>query len=608
MARKRPDHLREVINNAEPARPAAPDQGGAGGGAARRLPPQELPPDCPVVPLGMGEGVWYFLNQQRQLVTLRSKELTRLEIMALFGEDADMVHEIWPRKKTVTDRNGDTRVIVTGWRPEEAAEQLIRLGAAKGIWSPLDKPRGRGCWRGDAGELIVNTGTAVLAGGQWRRPGMFGDHVMVAREAIMKPALLSEPGGPRGVGAEVLGLLETWQWRRPIDARLMLGLIVCAWFGAALPIRPVGWIIGPRATGKSTLQNAIAELMGGWLLNVLDPTPAAIWQTLRHDCLPVAIDEAEPDEDKDNQRRLNELIKLARRAYSGGRMPRGSSDGEASEYALRSSVLFSSINLLPLLPQDRSRMIVMRLGKLPPDQRLPDVSRERLRPLGARLLRRAIDGWPRLAEAVEQFRLALKAVGHEGRSSDVFGTALAAADIVLTDDPVDSDSAAELADQIAYATLLEAEDDLPDEESWLSRLLSCRIPLDGTGPRNTVAAWLRQATKATNLFDRQEADRILAQYGLKVRRSKAGGEPTQFCVANRGEGLERLHEGTHWAARSGAIGGWKGAARDLPGADETTQQFGDWHGKGTAIPLRLAFPNGYADLPPTRAAELDIEP
>jgi hypothetical protein len=58
--------------------------------------------------------------------------------------------------------------------------------------------------------------------------------------------------------------------------------------------------------------------------------------------LPVAIDEAEPDADKDNKRRLAELIKLARMAYSGGKMPRGSSDGESKEYALRSAMLFSS--------------------------------------------------------------------------------------------------------------------------------------------------------------------------------------------------------------------------------------------------------------------------
>src|SRR5215831_10932471 len=87
-----------------------------------------------------------------------------------------------------------------------------------------------------------------------------------------------------------------------------------------------------------------------------------------------------------------------------------------------------------------------------------------------------------------------------------------------------------------FATLLEAEEDLSEEQGWLQWLLSCVIPLDGPGPRNTVAAWLRQSVKSTSLYDRQEADRILGQYGLKAIRpkSKEGEEPTHFAVADHG--------------------------------------------------------------------------
>jgi hypothetical protein len=107
---------------------------------------------------------------------------------------------------------------------------------------------------------------------------------------------------------------------------LLLGWIVCGFYGAALAIRPVGWIIGPKATGKSTLQTAIADMLGGWIVSELDPTPAAIWQTLGYDCLPIGIDEAEATDDKDGHRRLNELVRLARMCFSGGRLPRGGSD------------------------------------------------------------------------------------------------------------------------------------------------------------------------------------------------------------------------------------------------------------------------------------------
>jgi hypothetical protein len=613
MARKKADTspVRLAVDNAELVSPPAADDGGAGDArSSGRPPPPALPPQCPVVPIGTGEGVRYYLNGNRQLVTLAVKEHTRLQIMGLFGEDADMVHDIWPRKKSVTNKAGNTEDIITGWRPEDAAEQLLRLTAAKGIWSPSEKARGRGCWLAEDGSLIVNAGTAVLVDGSWQPPGLFGDYVFVAREGIMRPIPTAEPGGTSGAASEVLALLQTWNWRRPIDARLLLGLMVCAFYGAALAIRPVGWLIGPRNTGKSTLQTAIAGVAGGWLMSVIDPTPASIWQTLKHDALAIGIDEAEVDEDKDNRRRLNELVRLARLCFSGGKLPRGGSDGEATEYTLRSAVLFSSINPPPLLPQDRSRIIMMRLAKLPADQQLPDVSPQRLRALGARLLRRAIDGWPRLAAAMEQYRIALKAVGHEGRSVEIFGTALAVADIVLSDHPVDTDSAAELAQQLDFASLPEAEDDLSDEAAWLNRLLKTVIPLDGVGGRNSIHAWLRQAvtgeqTPGLSLGDidavKHEADRVLGYYGLKVIRARDGSPIDYFGVANRGPGLERLHADTHWAGRSGAMGGWKAAARNLDGAHETTQRFGGPSEKGTAIPLRLVFPDGYKGDTPAPA-------
>lgn len=599
MPKKRADHLREVVNNAQPASPP-PNTTDAGKGRAPHGSPPALPPDCPVVPLGMDGNVRFYLDQQRQLIALPVGKHNRLELMGLYGQAAYLMEKDFPR----FGKEGQ----VNGIDAAKAQETFLSHTAGR-LWSPTRKARGRGCWLGDDGSLIVSTGTAIWFNGAWERPGLLGEHAMIAREGIMPPALLAEPGGPHGAAAEILALLQTWNWRRPIDARLMLGWIVSGFFGAALPIRPVGWLIGPKATGKSTLQTAINELLGGWVLSVLDPSPASIWQTLRYDCLAIGVDEAEPDDDKDNRRRLQELVKLARLCYSGGKLTRGGSDGEATEYALRSSVLFSSIRPPPLLPQDQSRIILMRLAKLPKHQREPDLSPRRLKALGPRLLRRAIDGWPRLTAAIEQYSLALKAVGHEGRSVAVFATALAAADIVLSDHPVDTDSAAELAAQLDFASLPEA-DDMPDERRWLLWVLSSVIPREGTGPRETVAAWLRQAVKSTNLFDRQDADRILAQYGLKVIRPKHD-DPIHFAIANYGAGVERLHQDTHWAGRSGASGGWKEAARDLEGAEDTEQRFGDWRGRGIAIPLALAFPDGYADLGPARSSEqssLGIEP
>jgi hypothetical protein len=237
----------------------------------------------------------------------------------------------------------------------------------------------------------VQCGTSVFAGGHWRRPGILGDQVLIARPAIMKPSPVAEAGGVHGAGAEALGLLRTWNWKRQIDPILLLGWIGCGFLGAALPWRPMLWVIGPTSTGKSTLQRAIEGIYGGWLVKAVEPSAAGVWQTLRHDCLPIAIDEAESDTDN---RRLNGLVKLARACASGDRLLRGSSEGAASEYSLRSCVMFSSIRHPPLLAQDRNRIIILRLGEMMGEV-LPDLAPKRLLKIGERILQRVVSGWSR---------------------------------------------------------------------------------------------------------------------------------------------------------------------------------------------------------------------
>src|SRR5262249_16400665 len=201
----------------------------------------------------------------------------------------------------------------------------------------------------------------------------------------------------------------------------------------------------------------------GWLVKAVEPTAAGVWQTLSHDCLPVGIDEAEAEHDN---KRLNNLVKLARASASGDKLLRGSSEGVASEYSLWSCLMFSSIRYPPLQHQDRSRIIILQLGEIIGNQ-LPDLPPPRFREIAPPILQRVTAGWPGLPAALEQYRIALRAVGHKSRTIDVFGTALAVADIILNDEPVDTDSAAELASQLELASLAEVDDNLNDQEAWL---------------------------------------------------------------------------------------------------------------------------------------------
>jgi hypothetical protein len=397
--RPQPDltSVRIVIDNAtEPPTTGREDASG------ERPPPRQppaLPPGCPVIPLGMMGDIRYYFDAAGQLVALRVTEHTRLNILGLFGSKNHLVFEYWPK----TDEKGK----IKGWRTEDAESQLMALAAARGLWSPMNKARGRGCWSDETARLIVHFGDRILIDGQTRRPGLFGELAFVAREKLMDTAPKTEPAGPRGVGEEALSLLRCWKWRRDIAPRLLLGWIGVAFLGASLRVRPVAWIIGRRGTGKSILQEVLAAVLGEWPLSVSDSTEAGIRQTLEHDCLPIAIDEAEGDggNSKDGAR-LRSLVKLVRRCYSGSQSLRGGTDHEASGFTLRSTMLFSSIRTPALTPQDGSRMAVLKLEDQPPGAALPDLNPVRLCAIGARILRRLIDQWPRLSATLDQYRSA----------------------------------------------------------------------------------------------------------------------------------------------------------------------------------------------------------
>jgi hypothetical protein len=85
------------------------------------------------------------------------------------------------------------------------------------------------------------------------------------------------------------------------------------------------------------------------LLQSSDATAAAIRQIVGQASVPIALDEAESDEDN---RSINKLVKLARDAASGSEAMRGGSDHNASRFTVRSPFMFGSILIPPLLPQD----------------------------------------------------------------------------------------------------------------------------------------------------------------------------------------------------------------------------------------------------------------
>lgn len=544
-----------------------------------------LSADCPVTPLGLAADVRFYLDCENQLIALAARDHSRLGLQGLFGRGFEFLYRKWPR----VSKEGD----VVGWRPELAAQALMAACADKGVWDPGQRERGRGAWRGDDGELILHLGDRVLIYPASpdperqhvsRPPGLIERYVYPTAEHMAGPAPAETPG-VASVGEEVLKLLETWAWRRgELDAVLMLGWVGAAIVGGALNWRPCAWVTGGKATGKSTLQGVLSRLLGDAVMRVADASAASIWQTLKHQTLPVVFDELEAEEDN---RRVLAVVKLARLAASGGKMARGGENHRAVEFTIQSCFLFSSILMPPLLGQDRSRIAVLELRELEEGSAPPSVSASRLRELGTLLRRRMVTAWPRLERALAWFRAALAQAGHSARGADQFGTLLACADVLLFDNEVEPATANAWIEQMRAAAMSEVADDMRDEERCLQHMLTTHVDPFRNGVRSALAEWITRAAGRLPGSDEREAQRVIGAFGLAVRQEKGGAK--WLAVANYHAGLAIIFAGTHWAGRSGALGVWVQALRRLPGAErtETPIYFGGGTGRATLLPLEL---------------------
>lgn len=520
-----------------------------------------LPSGCPVIPLGLKDSQYYYMDECKQLRILAADKHGRLWLTSLFGNKLDFCQDNWPRYSK-PDKDGIFHVIGTDWA--RVAEAL--MGACASI-GPIDldkKVRGSGTWLGGDGRLVMHCGNKIFAGEQAFMPGRIGDHVYPAAPALPYPIDEDVNGAP---AEDVLSVLKTWNWVRPdVDPHLMLGWIGAALMGGALDWRPLVWVTGDKATGKSTLQNLVKYIITeSALISSVDASAAGIRQKVGNQSLPVALDELEASEDN---RKGNDIVSLARYACSGGQSLRGGSDHKGTSFTLMNCFMFSSILIPPLLGQDVSRMAVLNLDTLPKGSVSPALKPDYYKQIGMALRRRLMDRWPDFHAVLEGYKMALASKGHGGRSADQFGTLLACHDILLYDEVPCSDALDEWAERLDYSGLAEAADDLADWERCLDHILTSQVDFFRRGERKIVADIILAAAGKSDDISAADANKSLRSYGMAVHTLYSGTQmPIKvFRIANAHQGLRSIFKDTHWGDRSGASGVWAQSLRRVPGA------------------------------------------
>lgn len=586
---------------AEPGAPIGEIGSGAGSGfGGYELRP--FPPACPIRPLGVlsdtgGSQKCFYLDVNGQLVSLEAgNRHGKNGLIHLFGEGRTWLYTHFPQwsaPKKKTDRKTGEEIIlkpseIVGFDQAEASEALIAECVRLGVFDPSGRMRGRGAHRqGDHG-LVLHFGDKLLVSDlkpdgrikrfTWTDTGLYAGYVYPSAMPIPRPH--HEPVTGKAA-IKLLKLLRTWHWKRELlDPRLALGAIAAGFVGGALPWRPNVWITGQRGTGKSTFNGqggVVHQLFGEGVFRTGNASAAAIRQTLKNSTVPVMIDEIEAGADN---RRVNEVIELARVASSGDTMHRGGQDHQAHEFTLRSPFWFSSINIPPLAPQDRSRLAILELKPLRQGTPPPVLSEWGLSQIGRELQRRMIDGWHRLEATKAKYHLALAAIGHDARACDQFGTLLACADVAMddhsTDDGLpDDQDVAEWAALCRPDRMAEITEATADHVACLQHLLTSMVQSRGGEEREQLGSWIDKALAAAMepiLADAVAADKNaerLRNLGLKLvnakfypeERDTAGkvikasrwgaqefhqGEPGYLAIAGQHQGLDKLYEGTSW--------------------------------------------------------------
>lgn len=527
-------------------------------------PSDRLPPNCPVVPLGVDGKTTFLVDTLGQLIPVSASEWSKKLLVQLFARQPNYIYWAWPRFNAKTQQ-------INGCDTDEAMACLMKAAASRGLFSPTDRVRGRGAWTARDGSLLWHAGEMIYrVEGKRLQAAPAGEVDGIfypTRPQITKP--WSEPVPADDSPAH--GLLEdlrSWSWERPeLDPLLVLGWIGCAFLGGALSWRPHLFAIGDKGVGKSTLQAVVKGVLDTALHNSADTTAAGIYQRVKQDSLPVAIDELEAGADN---RRVMAVVALARLAASGAMMYRGGAEHEGVEFRLQNAFFFSAINPPPLEPQDRSRMAVVSLGRLDP-------SRIRSEPVidadvtGRMILRQLMDGWPTYQRTLSFWRDSLRAGGLDSRAQDTYGTLLAVAHLLLGDlgmaDAHVPLTEGSLGSWVARRT---RDDRAAGTDNWracLEYLLDCTIDAWRNGERPTIGRVLNDWEE--RIISTKEANERLGLVGLVVRLETDDGRIAQdgekaarwmVCVPLQSALLAKLYSGTKW---NGGV--WASALKQAAG-------------------------------------------
>lgn len=457
---------------------------------------------------------------------------------------------------------------------EEAADDLMTAARSRGHFNE-DQIRGLGVWQ-DEGRTILHLGNRLWVDGR-----IIGLREIKTRHVY---ELRSTQGDPHASAltlselAPLTDLIATLRIKRTDQRMMLLGWLGCAKLCAMLQWRPQIWITGPAGCGKTTLmRECVRPLMGAAHYAFEgNTTEAAMRQTIEADAVPVTYDEFEP-RSPDQLSTVRRCLDLVRQASSSSAMiVKGSATGKPVRFRARFCTAVSSIQVLLDNQADVTRFAVVDMHDGEVDGKQWIAVQKCMNQFGseycARFFKRILQNVPRFVADLQVFTREL-GQRHGQRYAEQYAPLLAGAALLTTDDRVDAEGAARLADMLHADTA--PQDHETDHDECYQHLLAKQVSHNGISRSDeTVSHCILQARTEQDFKGAYGS--TLMRYGMRLKLEK--GQIMLF-VSNKNPQLADLFRNTLWQA------GWTTSLRRIKGAIPDQVRIGDHSTRGTSIPV-----------------------
>jgi putative DNA primase/helicase len=283
----------------------------------------------------------------------------------------------------------------------------------------------------------------------------------------------------------------------------------------------------------------------------------------------VVFDEAESNE-KTDQQRMQNVLSLARVASSESRAQtiKGSADGDAQRYAIRSMFCMSSIATALKQGADKSRFAQLTLrnpGDIPKAERIAhweqldrDLDRYVTDRVGQRLQARTVAMIPTIRESIKVFTRAAAEIFDSQRLGDQYGALLGGAWSLYSDDVATRDEAYQLIEQNSWESYSQSTE-LPDEKRCIQMILQHQVRVESDDRICTRTLGELVEIAASRRVDREvtatQAQDSMSRVGLKVDNQRQA-----LLVSNTAGAIAAILRDTAWAQC------WATVLARLPGA------------------------------------------